>query len=222
MALETQNAPEKTVEQKVTLATKPATAVLLDAAATFFLENADSWTRLQESKTWAALTLPQQKWISLVLSGTSGLTATGAAYHPATKECASVMTSQMKRKPKIQEAVAIFRGRPPADTEREQLIERVEENIRAADLGSNAMAKFLALRKTLLREIRNARPVEADEPEESKPAVKKDEVVAVLPKPAVNPNLRFRVGEICIVDGKAYRATEIDANGQVTKAEQVK
>jgi hypothetical protein len=136
----------------------------------------------------------------------SALSATKAAYPKAKSDVnARVMGYELRKNKAIVAALDVAAGR--VKTDRDILIETVQEQLKFAEKGSIAAAKLTvqlerlqigikAGRHELLHEVPDAEPTE--------------------PSPA-----RFKVGDICTQSGEKFRVTAIDSDGQVTEADEV-
>jgi phage terminase small subunit len=157
------------------------------------------WSLLEQSAAWRDLTKQQQLWVLDFLVSGSALSATKAAYHASSDVNARVMGYELRKNKSIVAALDVAAGK--VKTDRDILIETVQEQLKFAEKGSIAAAKLTVQLERLQIGIKAGRH-EVPEPDEPSPA-------------------RFKVGDICTQSGEKFRVTAIDNNGQVTEADEV-
>jgi hypothetical protein len=177
------------------------------------------------AKSAEFLRLPKrmQKWAVVYIQGyiDSGtfdyLAATKAAYKPKNITNARSWGCQIKKHPKMLEVLTLFMN--SSKTALELKLEDLQRQLDAAEPGSTAATKFWAWKEETEAKIeaQAAKVIEQSTPPPPGPP-QPLEVAASAPAAPTAPH-RFKVGETCIVNGKPYRVTKVDENGNALAGE---
>jgi hypothetical protein len=159
-----------------------------------------SWNVMQASETWKRLTPQQRVWVLKFIASDDSIAATRMAYPTATDKSVKCMSYELRKNPGIVAALDFYNGK----TELELDLEEIQKQIDAAEPGSIAATKLIALKASLKRGVKST----VEEPDTKSKAT--DEA-----------SPKFKVGDICVQDGKKYRVTSIDANGKPLTADEV-
>jgi hypothetical protein len=95
----------------------------MSAVAPTEIHSPETWTRLEQSPQWAALTDSQRVWVTQFIATGSALLATQAGYKAKSEANARVLSYELAKNPSILAALDIAAGKvSPAKTARERLI----------------------------------------------------------------------------------------------------
>src|SRR6266404_3675814 len=137
----------------------------MSATAQIEIQSLETWTRLESSPQWAALTDSQKVFVTQFLATGSALLATKAGYNAKSDANARVLSYKLSKNKTIVAALEVAAGR--VKTEREILIETVQAQLQASEKGSIAASKFTAQLERLQLGIKMGphEIVDGDEPE---------------------------------------------------------
>jgi hypothetical protein len=154
-----------------------------------------SWDVMQASETWKRLTPQQRVWVLKFIASDDSIAATRTAYPTATDKSVKCMSYELRKNPGIVAALDFYNGK----TELELDLEEIQKQIDAAEPGSIAATKLIALKASLKRGVKSA----SEEPK------------------ATDESLASKIGDIVLVDGKKHRVTAVDENGKPTDGEPI-
>lgn len=166
-----------------------------------------TWETFVSSAQWRILSPARQLWVTAFISnGGDAFAATRAAYTGSEKSL-RCMAYQLRREPKIVDALEFFRG----GVSREYIIAELRNEIRHSKPGSIARAKFRQMFLKVAGYLdSNVDESEVDEEPEAEPS----SPVAASPR-------KFKVGNVVTQNGQSYRVVEVSADGQILKAEEI-
>src|SRR5712692_2056121 len=174
---------------------------------------------LQASPEYLACTPKMQVWLTtLIQSKFDYKLATATAFNCKNLRQAHIFSYAVRKWAVVRAALNLYLGR----SEQDVFLTDLQETIRRAPNGSDRQVRAQALYARLKFGVS---PPDGDEPVERQPeAASKPPAQTAAPEASaaseVSPE-RFQVGEICRQDGKQYRVTSIDANGQPLTADEV-
>jgi hypothetical protein len=152
------------------------------------------------SEQWKRLTPQQRVWVLKFIVSDDPIASTRTAYPTATDKSVKCMSYELRKNPGILSALDFYNGK----TDLEIDLDEIQKQIDAAEPGSIAATKLIALKASLKRGVK---------PTSEEPETKSQATDGASPK--------FNVGDICVQDGKKYRVTSIDVNGKPLTADEV-
>jgi len=165
------------------------------------IKDAETADVFHASREYVRLTAKQRAWLDIFIFTRDAVLATKTAYNAASDTYARLLAHQIEANSRIRAALNVYQGR----SEQEIFLADLQETIRRAPKGSVAQVRAQALYARMKFGV--STPDSDHEP--------------VAPTAASESPLRFQVGEICLQDGKQYRVTSIDVNGQPLTADEV-
>jgi hypothetical protein len=163
------------------------------------------WESLQASELFRRLTPQQQTWTTaFCATGGNALEATRLSYNCASPKNNACLTYEIRRNKNILAFLELYKVMTQGAPSREEQIAGVLETIREAPAYEQVKARRLLAQLTGV--------VRADD-DEAEP-VKDSQSESDEPSP-----VRFKVGDIVLVDGVKHRVTAVDANGRATDGE---
>jgi hypothetical protein len=165
------------------------------------IEPTVSWDVMQASEPWKRLTPQQRIWFVHFIASDDSVAATRIAYPTATDKSVKCMSYEMLKRPAIIAALDFYNGKSDLEID----LDEIQKQIDAADPGSIAAQKLIALKASLKRGLKAA----SEEPETKSKAT--DE----------SKSLVSQIGDIVLVDGKKHRVTAVDEHGKPTDGEPI-
>jgi hypothetical protein len=146
--------------------------------------------------------------------------ATREAFTYANLNVLRVAACRVRKHPKMVEVLTLFMNSSKTALEIKldaltREIRDIERNLAASDAGGIAAQRMLSMRREVRREIDKLTEQIANAPP---PTPEPLEVPAVPNSTAPH---RFKVGELCIVNGKPYTITKVDDEGKALAGEPI-